>query len=146
MTSMSLKLDVNTMELLETDLYNLEGLDNTAQQRSNSNAANSLDLLASSPEDGADNPFGEVAEEELGSLEDLFSDVLELSPDDEPFVLKDELEDDLFAEEDESKLTLDDILASLNETDGVEAQTAETHELGIDSSRNSKKKPNFDRE
>jgi hypothetical protein len=125
----ALKLDVNTMELLETDLYNLEGLDNTAQQRSNSNAANSLDLFASSPEDGADNPFGEVAEEELGSLEDLFSDVLELSPDDEPFVLKDELEDDLFAEEDESKLTLDDILASLNETDRVEAQTAQTHKL-----------------
>ena len=136
----ALKLDVNTLELLETDLYNLEGLDNTAQRRSNSSAANSLDLLANSPSGGAENPFGEAAEEELGSLEDLFSNVLEPSSEDEPFVLDDELEDDLFAEEDESKLTLDEILASLNETDREEAETAETNELGS-SPPESKKKP-----
>jgi hypothetical protein len=125
----ALKLDVNTMELLEADLYNLEGLDNTAQRRSNSSAVNSLDLLASSPEDDADNPFAEAAEEELGSLEDLFSDALELSSEDELFVLEDELEEDLFAGEDESNLTLDEILASLKETDQEEAQILETEEL-----------------
>ncbi|MEG5136467.1 MULTISPECIES: hypothetical protein [unclassified Microcoleus] len=117
----ALKLDVNTLELLETDLYNLEGLDNTAERRSNSSAVNSLDLSAS-------DPSGEAAEEELGSLEDLFSDVLELSSEDEPFVLEDELEDDLFAEEDESNLTLDEILASLNDTNGEQSQTAEPPE------------------
>jgi len=124
----ALKLDVNTLELLETDLYNLEGLDNTAERRSNSSAVNSLDFSANSPEGGAENPFAEAAEEELGSLEDLFSDVLELSSEDEPFVLEDELEDDLFAEEDESNLTLDQILASFNDTNGEQSQTAQPPE------------------
>ncbi|MEG4349962.1 hypothetical protein QUA74_09505 [Microcoleus sp. LAD1_D3] len=114
----ALNLDNNTLELLETDLYNLEGLGNTSFGRSNFSATNSLDLSASSSEEGgAKNPFVEVAEEELGTLEDLFSDVLELSPEDEPFVLENELEDDLFAEEDDSNLTLDEILATLTETD-----------------------------
>jgi hypothetical protein len=135
----ALNLDVNTLELLETDLYNLEGLDNTAQRRSNFSAVNSLDFSANSPSGGAENPFAEAAEEELGSLEDLFSDVLELSSEDEPFVLEDELEDDLFAEEDESNLTLDEILSSLNETDREEAQTAETNELGSSPPQSKKK-------
>jgi hypothetical protein len=122
----ALNLDINTMELLETDLYNLEGVENTGSRRSNFSAPNSLDLSASSPEGGAKNPFAdEDADEEFGTLEDLFSDVLELSSDDEPFVLEDELEDDLFAEEDESKLTLDEILASLTETDSATAKTDE---------------------
>jgi len=130
----ALNLDNNTLELLEADLYNLEGLENTSFGRSNSSAATSLDLLGSSPEGIANNPFAEVAEEELGTLEDLFSDVLELSSDDEPFVLENELEDDLFAEEDESNLTLDEILASLTETDrpltdSPPPETAETNEL-----------------
>ncbi len=121
----ALNLDINTMELLETDLYNLEGVQNTGSRRSNFSAPNSLDLSASSPEGGAKNPFPEDADEEFGTLEDLFSDVLELSSEDEPFVLEDELEDDLFAQEDESKLTLDEILASLTETDSATAKTDE---------------------
>ncbi|AFZ07379.1 hypothetical protein Osc7112_2982 [Oscillatoria nigro-viridis PCC 7112] len=130
----ALNLDNNTLELLEADLYNLEGLENTSSRRSTSSAATSLDLLGSSPEGSAKNPFAEVAEEELGTLEDLFSDVLELSSDDEPFVLENELEDDLLAEEDESNLTLDEILASLTETDrpltdSPPPETAETNEL-----------------
>ncbi|MEG4250378.1 hypothetical protein [Microcoleus sp. Pol10D4] len=130
----ALNLDNNTLELLEADLYNLEGLENTSFGRSNFSVANSLDLSASSPEGIANNPFAEAAEEELGTLEDLFSDVLELSSDDEPFVLEDELEDDLFAEEDESNLTLDEILASLTETerpltDSPPPETAETNEV-----------------
>lgn len=130
----ALNLDNNTLELLETDLYNLEGLGNSSFGRSNSSATNSLDLSASSPEGIANNPFAEAAEEELGTLEDLFSDVLELSSDDEPFVLEDELEDDLLAEEEDSNLTLDEILASLTETDrpltdSPPPETAETNEL-----------------
>jgi hypothetical protein len=135
----ALKLDVSTMELLEADLYNLEGSGNNAPRRSTLSAANSLDLLASSPDGGADNPFAEAAEEELGSLEDLFSDVLELSSEDEPFVLDDELEDDLFAGEDESNLTLDEILASLKDTDPEEAQTAETEERPSNPPKSQKK-------
>ncbi len=130
----ALNLDNNTLELLEADLYNLEGLENTSSRRSNFSATNSLDLSASSPEDIAKNPFAEAAEEELGTLEDLFSDVLELSSEDEPFVLENELEEDLFAEEDDSNLTLDEILASLTETDrpltdSPPPETAETNEL-----------------
>lgn len=146
----ALNLDNNTLELLEADLYNLEGLGNTSFGRSNFSAANSLDLSASSPEEGgAKNPFAEVAEEELGTLEDLFSDVLELSSEDESFVLENELEDDLFSEEDESNLTLDEILASLTETDrpltdSPPPETAETNELRSSPPEN-KKKPNFDR-
>ncbi|MEG4088487.1 hypothetical protein [Microcoleus sp. Pol12B4] len=129
-----LNLDNNTLELLEADLYNLEGLENTSSRRSNFSVANSLDLSASSPEVGPKNPFAEAVDEELGTLEDLFSDVLELSSEDEPFVLENELEDDLFAEEDESNLTLDEILASLTETDrpltdSSPPETAETNEL-----------------
>jgi hypothetical protein len=140
----ALNLDNNTLELLEADLYNLEGLENTNPRRSNSSAANSFDLSASSPEESAKNPFAEAAEEELGTLEDLFSDVLELSSDDEPFVLEDELEDDLFAEEDESNLTLDEILASLTDTDrpltdSPPAETAETNELRSSPSESKKK-------
>ena len=117
----ALNLDINTLELLETDLYNLEGLPNTSPGRSNSSAT----ISASSPKGGAKNPFAEPAEEELGTLEDLFSDVLGASSEDEPFILEDELEDDLFAEEDESKLTLDEILANLTETDSATAKTDE---------------------
>ena len=117
----ALNLDNNTLELLETDLYNLEGLSTTSSGRSNS----SVTVPASSPKSSTQNPFVEPAEEELGTLEDLFSDVLELSSDDEPFVLEDELEDDLFASEDESKLTLDEILASLTESDSATATTEE---------------------
>ncbi len=118
----ALNLDNNTLELLETDLYNLEGLSNTSSGRSNS----SVTVPASSPKGSTQNPFVEPAEEELGTLEDLFSDVLELSSDDdESFVLEDELEEDLFASEDESKLTLDEILASLTETDSATANTDE---------------------
>lgn len=139
----ALNLDNNTLELLEADLYNLEGLENSSFGRSNFSAINSLDLSASSPEEGgANNPFVEVAEEELGTLEDLFSDVLELSSDDEPFVLENELEDDLFAEEDDANLTLDEILASLTETDRPltdSPETAETNEL-LSSPPESKKK------
>jgi hypothetical protein len=130
----ALNLDNNTLEQLEADLYNLEGLENTSSRRSNSSAANSLDLSASFPEGGAKNPFALAAEEELGTLEDLFADVLEVSLEDEPFVLEDELEDDLFAEEDESNLTLDEILASFTEsdrprTDSPPPETAPTNEL-----------------
>ncbi|MEG4807593.1 hypothetical protein QUA82_08175 [Microcoleus sp. F8-D3] len=140
----ALNLDNNTLELLEADLYNLEGLENTSFGRSNSWAATSLDLLGSSPESDAKNPFAEAAEEELGTLEDLFSDVLELSSDDEPFVLEDELEDDLFAEEDDSNLTLDEILASLTETDrpltdSPPPETAETSELRSSPAESKKK-------
>ena len=117
----ALNLDINTLELLETDLYNLEGLPNTSPGRSNSSAT----ISASSPKGGAKNPFAEPAEEELGTLEDLFSDVLGVSSEDEPFILEDEFEDDLFAEEDESKLTLDEILANLTETDSATAKTDE---------------------
>ncbi len=129
-----LNLDNNTLELLEADLYNLEGLENTSSGRSNFSAANSLDLSASSPDGSAKNPFAEAAEEEFGTLEDLFSDVLELSSEDEPFVLEEELEDDLFAEEDQSNLTLDEILASLTETDrpltdSPPPENAETNQL-----------------
>ncbi|MEG4968814.1 hypothetical protein QUB11_19540 [Microcoleus sp. B6-A1] len=140
----ALNLDNNTLELLEADLYNLEGLENTSFGRSNFSAANSLDLSASSPEGIANNPFAEAAEEELGTLEDLFSDVLELSSDDEPFVLENELEDDLFAEEEDSNLTLDEILASLTETDrpltdSPPPETAETNELRSSAPESQKK-------
>jgi len=129
----ALNLDINTLELLETDLYNLEGLPNTSPGRSNSSAT----ISASSPKGGAKNPFAEPAEEELGTLEDLFSDVLGVSSEDEPFILEDEFEDDLFAEEDESKLTLDEILANLTETDSATAKTDEVRS----SPPESKKKP-----
>ena len=129
----ALNLDINTLELLETDLYNLEGLPNTSPGRSNSSAT----ISASSPNGGAKNPFAEPAEEELGTLEDLFSDVLGVSSEDEPFILEDEFEDDLFAEEDESKLTLDEILANLTETDSATAKTDEVRS----SPPESKKKP-----
>jgi len=140
----ALNLDNNTLEQLEADLYNLEGLENTSSRRSHSSAANSLDLSASSPEGGAKNPFAVAAEEELGTLEDLFADVLEVSFEDEPFVLEDELEDDLFAEEDESNLTLEEILASFTEsdrpvTDSPPPETPETNELRSRPPENKKK-------
>jgi len=140
----ALNLDNNTLEQLEADLYNLEGLENTSSRRSISQAANSLDLSASSPSGGAKNPFAIAAEEELGTLEDLFADVLELSFEDEPFVLEEELDDDLFAEEDESNLTLDEILASFTEsdrprTDSPPPETAETNELRSSPPENKKK-------
>ena len=140
----ALNLDNNTLEQLEADLYNLEGLENTSSRRSISEAANSLDFSASSPEGGAKNPFAIAAEEELGTLEDLFADVLELSFEDERFVLEDELEDDLFAEEDESNLTLDEILASFTEsdrplTDSPPPETPETNELRSRPPENKKK-------
>jgi len=140
----ALNLDNNTLEQLEADLYNLEGLENTSSRRSNSSVANSLDLSASSPSGGAKNPFAVAAEEELGTLEDLFADVLEVSLEDEPFVLEDELEDDWFAEEDESNLTLDEILASFTEsdrslTDSPPPETAPTNELRSRPPENKKK-------
>ena len=137
--SRSIKLDVTTLELLERDLYNLEGLEKTPAGRSNFSAGNSLDLVPSSSEEDADNPFADAAEDELGSLEDLFSEDLELSSEDEPFVLENEFGDDWFAGEEESQLTLDEILVSLNDTDRANTEIAQTDELRSSSPESQKK-------
>ncbi|MEG3861263.1 hypothetical protein [Microcoleus sp. herbarium12] len=136
----SIKLDVNTLELLERDLYNLEGLENKAAGRSNLSAANNLDLVSSSSENDTENPFADAADEELSSLEDLFSEDMELSSEDEPFVLENEFgEDWLAGEEEESQLTLDEILVSLNQIDRANAEISQTDERPPSSPESQKK-------
>ncbi|MCU0541950.1 MAG: hypothetical protein MUE44_07120 [Oscillatoriaceae cyanobacterium Prado104] len=115
----SIDLDNNTLQQLEADLYNLEGLETSASGR----APLGLDYS----EAGADNPFTEAAGEESGTLEDLFADVLAGSPSDEAldeaFSLEAELDAELFAESEDPNVTLDDILASLGQPDTEPVRT-----------------------
>ncbi len=112
----ALTLDNNTLQQLEADLYGLEGLENSVSRRPSA--------LAEDPDGRAENPPAAAAEEEVGTLEDLFADVLEMSPLDEPFSLEEELDAELFAEAEDPNLTLDEILASL-----TQAQTTEIDAL-----------------
>lgn len=139
----SIDLDNNTLQQLEADLYNLEGLETSASGR----APLALDYS----EAGADNPFAEAAGEESGTLEELFADVLAGSPSDEAldeaFSLEAELDAELFAESEDPNVTLDDILASLGqaETEPVRTLNPERGTAGETLPDSQKKKANFDR-
>ena len=121
----SLNLDSDILQQLESDLYSLEGLQNTSPERSPPSATVNSGFLAGVSDGGAENPFAELAQEELGTLEDLFPDMLELSSEDEMdeiFTLEDELDVELLAEDENGNVSLDDILASLTATDQTAAQ------------------------
>ena len=121
----SLNLDNNILEQLESDLYSLEGLPNSSSLRSQPSATLNSGFLLGASDSGAENPFAKLAEEELGTLEDLFPDMLELSSEDEIdeiFTLEEELDVELLAQEEEENVSLDDILASLIEADQASAK------------------------
>jgi hypothetical protein len=122
-TDRDINLDNNTFQLLEADLYSMEGLPNASLGRSPSSAAANSGLV-NAPDRGAENPFAGAAEEELGSLEDLFGEVLELSSSDEPFSLEEELDAELFAEDEDSNVSLDEILESLIQTETTPVNAA----------------------
>ncbi|NJR25724.1 MAG: hypothetical protein HC786_28215 [Richelia sp. CSU_2_1] len=130
----SINLDTNTLQQLEADLYSLEGLENAASGRD--------PMWVDSSEGGAGNPFAGAVEEESGTLEDLFADVLAVSPSEEAFSLEEELDAELFAESEDPNVTLDDILASLTqaETDPVRALNSEGATSGETFTESQKKK------
>jgi hypothetical protein len=130
----SINLDTNTLQQLEADLYSLEGLENSASGRS--------PMWVDSSEGGAGNPFAAAVEEESGTLEDLFADVLAVSPSEEAFSLEEELDAELFGESEDPNVTLDDILASLTqaETDPVRALNSEGATSGETFTESQKKK------
>ena len=129
----SLNLDSDILQQLESDLYSLEGLQNTSSERSTPSATVNSGFLAGASDSRAENPFAQLAEEELGTLEDLFPDMLEFSSEDEMdeiFTLEDELDVELLAEDENGDVSLDDILASLTATDQTAAQiSGETQRL-----------------
>ncbi len=129
----SLNLDSDILQQLESDLYNLEGLPNTSHKRSQPSATVNSGFLADALNSNAENPFAELEEAELGTLEDLFPDMLELSSEDEMdeiFTLEEELDVELLAEDENGDVSLDDILASLTATDQTSAQiSGETQRL-----------------
>ncbi|TAD83701.1 MAG: hypothetical protein EA000_14440 [Oscillatoriales cyanobacterium] len=111
----SLNLDSDILEQLESDLYSLEGLENTSPRSSSRSTTVNSGFLANADANTA-NPFPEMAEAELGTLEDLFPDILEESSEDEIFTLQEDLDSDLLTQEEEANVSLDDILASLTQT------------------------------
>lgn len=113
----ALNLDNNTLQLLEADLYSMEGWENPSPGRSQPSAGVNSRLFASSPDEDAENPFAGPAEEELGTLDDLFAEVLGDSSEDESLGLEEELDAELFAEAEDSNMSLDEILASLTQTE-----------------------------
>lgn len=108
----SLNLDNNTLQLLEADLYSMEGWENASPGRSQPSAGLNSRQFADSP-DEAENPFAGALEEELGTLDELFAEVLGDSSSDESLGFEEELDADLFAEAEDSNMSLDEILASL---------------------------------
>ncbi|MDQ2098844.1 MAG: hypothetical protein QQW96_14480 [Tychonema bourrellyi B0820] len=139
----SLNLDNDILEQLESDLYSLEGLPNSSSLRSQPSATLNSGFLVDASDSGAENPFAKLAEEELGTLEDLFPDMLELSSEDEIdeiLTLEDELDVELLAQEEDENVSLDDILASLIEADQASAQiSGDTQKLGSNSPESQKK-------
>ena len=139
----SLNLDSDILEQLESDLYSLEGLQNSSPTRSQPSATVNSGFLAGASDSGADNPFAELAEEELGTLEDLFPDMLELSSEDEMdeiFTLEEELDAELLAEGENENMSLDDILASLSATDQTSTPiSGETQRLRSNAPESQKK-------
>ena len=138
----SLNLDNDILQQLESDLYSLEGLQNTSPERSQPSATvNSGFLVGAS--DSIENPFAELAEAELGTLEDLFPDMLELSSEDEMdeiFSLEEELDVELLAEDENGDVSLDDILASLTATDQTSTPiSGETQRLRSNTPESQKK-------
>jgi hypothetical protein len=111
-TDRSLNLDNNTLQLLEADLYSMEGWETASPGRSQPSAGVNSIQFADSPNE-AENPFAGAVEEELGTLEELFAEVLGDSSEDEALSLEEELDADLFAEAQDSNMSLDEILASL---------------------------------
>ncbi|NJK65426.1 MAG: hypothetical protein HC789_00900 [Microcoleus sp. CSU_2_2] len=108
----SLNLDNNTLQLLEADLYSMEGWENASPGRSQPSVGVNSRQFANSL-DEAENPFAGAVEEELGTLDELFAEVLGDSSEDESLGFEEELEGNLFAEAEDSNMSLDDILASL---------------------------------
>ncbi|MFM9265138.1 hypothetical protein [Tychonema sp. BBK16] len=139
----SLNLDNDILEQLESDLYSLEGLPNISPRRSQPSATLNSGFLISTSDGDAKNPFAELAEEELGTLEDLFPDMLELSSEDEMaeiFTLEEKLDVELLAQEEDENVSLDDILASLIEADQASAQISQqTNKLRSNSPESQKK-------
>ncbi|TAG97053.1 MAG: hypothetical protein EAZ18_03715 [Oscillatoriales cyanobacterium] len=140
----SLNLENDILEQLESDLYSLEGLPNSSPRRSEASATLNSGFLTSTSDSDAENPFGELAEAELGTLEDLFPEMLELSSEDEDgmdevFTLEEELDAELLAEDDDENVSLDDILASLTETDQTSAAISDTQKLRSNPSESQKK-------
>ncbi|WP_341733485.1 hypothetical protein [Microcoleus sp. EPA2] len=111
----SLNLDSDILEQLESDLYSLEGLENTNPRPSPDSTTVKSGFFADAEANTA-NPFPEMAEAELGTLEDLFPDILQESSEDEIFTLEDDLDSDLLTQEEAANVSLDDILASLTPT------------------------------
>ncbi|MEZ2303416.1 MAG: hypothetical protein ACBR13_16780, partial [Microcoleus sp.] len=112
----SLNLDSDILEQLESDLYSLEGLENTSPRLSPDSTTVNSGFFADAEANTA-NPFPEMAEAELGTLEDLFPDILEESSEDEIFTLEDDLDSDLLTQEEAANVSLDNILASLTQTE-----------------------------
>ncbi len=139
----SLNLDNDVLEQLESDLYSLEGLPNSSPGRSQPLVTLNSGFLVGASDSGAENPFAELAEEEVGTLEDLFPDMLELSSEDEMdefFTLEEELDVELLAEDEEENVSLDDILASLIQTDPTSPETSQkTNKLRSNSPESQKK-------
>ncbi len=141
----SLSLENDVLEQLESDLYSLEELPNSSPRRSEASATLNSGFLTSASDSDVENPFGELAEAELGTLEDLFPEMLELSSEDEDemdeiFTLEQELDAELLAENEEENVSLDDILASLIETDPTSAEiSGDTQKLRSNPSESQKK-------
>ncbi len=140
----SLNLENDILEQLESDLYSLEGLPNSSPRRSEASATLNSGFLTSTSDSDAENPFGELAEAELGTLEDLFPEMLELSSEDEDgmdeiFTLEEELDAELLAKDDDENVSLDDILASLIEADPNSAEISDTQKLRSNPSESQKK-------
>lgn len=140
----SLNLENDILEQLESDLYSLEGLPNSSPRRSEASATVNSGFLVDASDSGAENPFAELAEAELGTLEDLFPEMLELSSEDEDemdeiFTLEEELDAELSAENEDGNVSLDDILASLIEADPNSAAISDTQKLRSNPSESQKK-------
>lgn len=139
----TLNWDNNTLELLEADLYTMEGGEKLSQRRSPPSSPLHSGLLADAAGGNPENPFAGAAAEELGSLDDLFAEVLDNSSDDgESLAWEEELDAELFNEgAAESNLSLDDILASLEiEETAIDSPSQESETA----SGKVKKKPNSD--
>ena len=112
-------VDRNTLERLQADLFSLEGMDSALPQEASSIASPEPFTFSDFSQVEAENPFIVSAEEEMTTLDDLFTEVFEMPVAAAPYAVEVETAAPEFSQGDSSNMTLEDILASLMEAEAT---------------------------
>jgi hypothetical protein len=112
-------LDRNSLERLQADLFSLEGMDSALPEEASSIASPEPFTFSDFSQVEAENPFIVSAEEEMTTLDDLFTEVFDMPVTAAPHAVEVETAAPEFSQGDSSNMTLEDILSSLMEAEAT---------------------------